>query len=975
MTNPLNKRFPRELRNNLGKYLGIFFMLVVAVAFTGGFLLAANSMEAILNRMDEKYKIEDGRFICDFEADNAGIAAVEELEVKVYPDFYRQVNMELGSSGDGAGNIHARLYENRSTINLAAYAEGRAPQTENEAAFDRVFLANHKLGIGDSVKLDGKDFEIVGICTLPDYQALFESNTNFVHNAISFTVGQLTREGMDRLDINSEVYQYSFVFDDQSLDLAAHTSIEEDMVEALSDNDCVVSDLIDAEDNQGIGYAVNDVVADRTVFMVVLFLLIIIMAFVFAVLTGATIESESSVIGTMLASGWRKGELLRHYMVLPTLIGLVSVVIGLILGVTLLSDPLRGLYYNSYGIPPYELHWDASIVFFTTVLPFILLVGITFVSLLRKLRFTPLEFLRHETTSRKRRANVSLPDGLSYPTRFRLRVLLRNASHFVTLFFGIAFASLLLLFGTCLLPVVQNYAAQLRKTVTSPYQYVLKAPLELEGSAEEREKCAAALRLIEDRERIDANQDAIDAAERLEDNKELMDALERLTDNKALMDALERLQDNDALMEAVDRLQEQDDVLEAAERLNEQAGVLEAAARVAQGAPTAEDMALLQSIDEQTRTDIEVLSNISEQTRNDLDLIADADEQTADDIDLIRNVDEATQADIDLIRNVDETTQADIDLVRDMDESLFDDIRLAADIDEDANPVNTQENSTAAIEQAEKFAMASVEIKREMTDKFETVTVYGIQPNSRYWTDVPVEDGLVIAGLGTVEKTVAETGEACSAFNRRTGDEYSISIAQTTSNAADVSLYMTLSDFDALFGEEADYFNAYASGEELALDQRYLARTVVPEDMDKISIQMEDSMSSFSKIMMAMAVPIYLVLVYLLTKTVIDRSARSISYMKVFGYRNAEVNGLYVRPITYWTLFSLIASLPITFGAIGALLKFAFSRFSGNFPISIPFERLALLVVVGMATYAIVAFMHVRRIKAVPLELAMKVQE
>ncbi len=948
MSNPLNKRIPRELRNNLGKYLGIFLLLVVAVAFTGGYLLAANSMEAILVGMDEKYKVEDGRFVCDFEAEDDAIAAVEDLGVTVYPDFYRQVNMELGPSGDGAGNIHARLYENRDEINLAAYADGRAPEAAGEVALDRVFMANHGLAIGDVVSLDGHDFEIVGICTLPDYQALFESNTSFVHNAISFTVGQLTREGLDQLSPNSEVYQYSFVFDEQGLDLAQRSDIEEDMVEALADRDCAVSDLIDAEDNQGIGYALNDVTSDRTVFVVVLFLLIIIMAFVFAVLTGATIESESSVIGTMLASGWRKSELIKHYMVLPAAIGLVSVVLGLVLGVTLLSDPLRGLYYNSYGIPPYELHWDASIVFFTTVLPYILLMGITLLGLMRKLRFTPLEFLRHETSSKKKRANVALPDGLSYATRFRLRVLLRNASHFITLFFGIAFASLLLLFGTCLLPVVQNYAAELRKTVTSPYQYVLKVPLELEGTDEERERYAAALRLVEDHERMDENRDAIDAAERLEENEALMDALERLSDNDALMDALERLQD-------------EGDVLDAAERLEGNPGVLEAAARMAAGSPSAADMVLLQSLDQQARDDIETLSNIDEQTRADLDLLEDVDEQTADDLDIIRNVDDATQA--------------DIDLVRAMDEELFDDLRLASEIDEDANFVNTQENGAAAIAQAEKFAMASVEIKRAVTDKFETVTVYGIQPDSRYWTDVPVEDGVVIAGRGTTEKTVAEVGEECAVFNRRAGEEYAVEIADTTKNEADVSLYMTLADFCDLFGEDADYFNAYASAEELALDGRYLARTVVPEDMDKISAQMEDSMSSFSKMMMAMAVPIYLVLVYLLTKTVIDRSARSISYMKVFGYHNAEVDGLYVRPITYWTPFSLIASLPLTFGAIGALLKYAFTRFSGNFPISIPAERLALLVVVGMATYAIVAFLHIRRIKAVPLELAMKVQE
>ena len=33
---PLTRRIPRELRNNLGRYLGLFFLVLLAVAFAGG---------------------------------------------------------------------------------------------------------------------------------------------------------------------------------------------------------------------------------------------------------------------------------------------------------------------------------------------------------------------------------------------------------------------------------------------------------------------------------------------------------------------------------------------------------------------------------------------------------------------------------------------------------------------------------------------------------------------------------------------------------------------------------------------------------------------------------------------------------------------------------------------------------------------------------------------------------------------------
>ncbi len=947
MANPQNKRFARELRGNLGKYLGLFLMMAFATAFTSGYLLAASSIQEIIEEMPAAYNIEDGRFTCDFEPDDEAIEAVEGLGVSVYPDFYRQVSLKI-PDGPVAGVITARVYANRAELNLAAYAEGNAPATDGEVALDRVFMENHGLSVGDTVVLDGRNYTISGIMTLPDYQALFTDNNNFMFDTLTFTVAQMAPEAYRQINAGSEVYSYSYVFDDQALDQAQRTDIEEDMVDALIDHGAVVSEILDAEDNQAIGYALDDVTHDQTMWTVLLFMLVVIMAFVFVVLTSATIEAESAVIGTMLASGWRKGEIVRHYMVLPAVVGLLAIIVGLSVGLTLLGDPMKGLYYHSYSLPPYVGHWNGRVVLLTAVVPYAMLVGITLFGLMRKMKFTPLQFLRHEVASRRRNATIVLPSGLRYATRFRLRVLLRNASHFVTLFFGIMFASLLLLFGICMLPVVHNYALQLRDTVAAPHQYVLKTPLELEGTEEELDRYAAQLRLLEDHDRVEENREAVDALDRLAGNDELVDAIERLQRNQKLVDAADRLQDNRELMDTLDRLRENQDVLDAAMRMRN-------------ATPTADDALLLAAADTQTLADLQYFSTL--------------DTQTLDDIELVNDVDGQTRADLDLITNLDEQTRADLDLVRGLDDDLLDDLRLASEIDEDAHVVNTQDNDAEAIGQAEKFAVGTVDIAHSWGNKFETVSVYGIQPDSRYWTDIDVSDGHVVVGRGLPQKTEAKPGNEVELVNRHEGKRHTITVADVASNESDTNIYMTLDDFNRMFGNDADYFNAYASACELNLDERYVATVIVPDDMTKMSDQLEESMGKIVRMMMLMSVPIYVILVFLLTKTVIDRSARSISYMKVFGYHDLEVDGLYIRPITCWVLFSLVASIPLIILLISVLLKVIFMDYSGNFPLIIPPSCLALLVVVGMIAYALVAIMHVRRIRKVPLEIAMKVQE
>ena len=128
MRNPLFHRYPRELRNNLGKYLGLFLMMVFAVSFTSGFLLAAGRIERISLDMKKAYRIEDGRFVCDFEPADKALDAVRDLGITLYPDFYKQVGLTLDEGADAQSDaITARVYPNRTQVNLPAYARSPTP--------------------------------------------------------------------------------------------------------------------------------------------------------------------------------------------------------------------------------------------------------------------------------------------------------------------------------------------------------------------------------------------------------------------------------------------------------------------------------------------------------------------------------------------------------------------------------------------------------------------------------------------------------------------------------------------------------------------------------------------------------------------------------------------------------------------------------------------------------------------------------
>lgn len=811
MGSPLRKRLPRELRNNLGKYLGMFLLLALAIAFTSGFLVAASSIELIGTNMRDDYYTEDGHFATTFKADGKSIKAVEALGCDVEEQFYYDAPLSFTDAVDGT---QARTFVNRGQRNQAVYCEGRAPEADDEIALDRVFCQNNNLKVGSAVQLAGRDMTVVGIMTLSDYSCLFQNNSSFIFNALSFTTAQVTREAYDLIDQGSVIYSYAFYLDDRAMGLTDRTALEKDMMETLSDKGEIVTDFVDYEGNQAMFYALDDITGDQMMWQILLVMLIVIMAFVFVVLTDATIEAESAVIGTLLASGWRKRELVTHYMTLPVLVGIAGAMVGNVVGYTLLVLPMQGLYYNSYGFPPYQTTWSTRVFVMTTVIPLVLLVLITLIGLVRRMKATPLQFLRREITHRSKRSNMALPEQLRFVTRFRLRVFIRNVSHFATLFFGIMFGSLLLLFGLAMMPLMNHFAEESAKDVPAEHLYVLKAPIEIDVSADRREAQTAAEELA-------------------------------LTED-----------------------------------------------------PMAIDPAHL--------------------------------------------------------------------LVLCFEASI---------IDEGENAANTFKNSNEAIAQAEKFATATLQTKRRLGEKVEDVTVYGIESGSRYWKDVPVEDGHACLGLGVQQKCAIELGKPREFSDKYTGEEYDIEFDEVVGNATTMSVYMTIGDFNRLFGNDANYFSGYASDMPLELNGRYVATEITPEQMLSVADQMQDSMGAMAQTLLYAVIPLFFILIYLLTKTVIDRSARSISYMKVFGYHDREISRLYIRSITVTVLVSLVACLPILMFALDFLVQLMMSEYAGNLELWVAPQTFVIEVLIGAATYAVVAILHMRRVRRVPLALAMKVQE
>lgn len=171
-----------------------------------------------------------------------------------------------------------------------------------------------------------------------------------------------------------------------------------------------MTDFVPEPDNQAIHFAGDDMGSDTAMVMVLLYIVIIIMAFIFAVTSISTIEKESTVIGTLRASGYTRKELVIHYMELPMIIMFIGAIIGNILGYTIFKDIVAAIYYNSYSLTVYTTIWSPYAFVMTTIIPCVLMFVINLFMLTKMLKLSPLKFIRRDLKKRKNRKAVKLPE-------------------------------------------------------------------------------------------------------------------------------------------------------------------------------------------------------------------------------------------------------------------------------------------------------------------------------------------------------------------------------------------------------------------------------------------------------------------------------------------------------------------------------------------------------------------------------------
>ena len=468
MKNPLRKRLPRELKGELGKYLVVFILMVASIGFVSGFLVADNSMLIAYNEGFEKYNIEDGNFRTAEQVHKTQREEIEALGVKLYDNYYVEEPLDNGST--------MRFFKNRQQVDKVCLMKGELPARTGEIAIDRMYADNNNLSVGDTLRSGKRTWKITGLVALSDYSCLFQNNNDSMFDAVKFGVSVVTEEEFDSLEQEKLQYNYSWIYDEKPKTEKEEKEVSEDLMEDMG-KIVTLEAFVPRYLNQAITFTGDDMGGDKAMMIMLLYIIMVIMAFVFGITISNTIRKEAGVIGTLRASGYTRQELILHYMTLPVLVTFVGALIGNILGYTVLKDVCADMYYGSYSLPTYVTVWNGEAFGLTTLVPVVIMLVVNYGVLRHKLKLSPLKFLRRDLSGRKQKRAIYLSPKMKIFSRFRLRVIFQNMSNYMVLFIGILFANLLLMFGLLLPSALSHYQVEIQNNMLAKYQYMLQVPV------------------------------------------------------------------------------------------------------------------------------------------------------------------------------------------------------------------------------------------------------------------------------------------------------------------------------------------------------------------------------------------------------------------------------------------------------------------------------------------------------------------
>lgn len=458
----INRRIRRVLVENFAQYTGSLLLIILSCFMYTGMTLIGGNLTLLSSQFENQNAQEDAAFTAGqpisslAELESAGGALIEEGKTLDYP------------LSEG---VTLRIFSQNEQVNIPAILDGKALAVSGEILLHPSFAAAHNYQIGDTLTLFGKPFTIAGTMALPNYIYPLQADTDIMYSQQTFGVAVISKADFAALRQGSTFYAVKF--NQPAADPRAQSAQFRALLESKGID---VVQWTDTGDNKRVSYVTLKIDAINMMSNVMPTTLLLLTSILICTVMARMINREGAIIGALYALGYKKQEILRHYLTFPLAIAAAGGVIGTLLGM-LAVRPMVLFMLTAFTIPLTGLEFTPVRIVTSLLLPVVFLGLSSSLVLWSALRHSPVELMKgdQEKTQVNFLERALKLERLNFATKFKIREQLRSLSRLAFLLVGCAAATMLLLYGFTVKSSLDSLGADsLAKTFHFQNEYIYK---------------------------------------------------------------------------------------------------------------------------------------------------------------------------------------------------------------------------------------------------------------------------------------------------------------------------------------------------------------------------------------------------------------------------------------------------------------------------------------------------------------------
>jgi len=263
--------------------------------------------------------------------------------------------------------------------------------------------------------------------------------------------------------------------------------------------------------------------------------------------------------------------------------------------------------------------------------------------------------------------------------------------------------------------------------------------------------------------------------------------------------------------------------------------------------------------------------------------------------------------------------------------------------------------------------------KKEIYGYTFDVTLMGITEDNPFFDTgkLPDNDTDLVVSSAVANKYALKVGDVFTLTDDKGERLYAFRVYKIFDYSASLMVFMDIDRCRDMFGEDDDYFNVVFSDHKLDIENGRLYSVVSKEEIARSSGIYVEMMGPMVTTMTVASSVIFLVVMYLMVKMMIDRSSFNISLVKIFGFRNKEVRKMYLDGNFYIVAIGALISIPLC----KMIMDYIYPRYLvsnvgvGINPTYPPYLYLAIFLVIIVLYLAINLVLTGRIRKIVPAEV------